>query len=239
MEYGKYSILVVDDQTLVRSLIVQVLKGLGFTTEHIHQAVDGMGALRSLNTRPLDVVLCDISMEPVGGLDLLKEVRMGRPHLSPSNIPFIFLSGHAERQNVQLAAQLHADGFVVKPPKPVDIEKALETAFSRPRPEPAPFRYAAVVTGTEYDRSYGFRLGACGFELTQTKDLPSADEAVLVPIEQAQADALLLADLISPTGHPLLTRGKRITAAQLRTLRNNVDVYGIQHLLIMDESPVA
>lgn len=236
MEYGKCTILVVDDQTLVRSLIVQVLKGLGFVSEHLHQAVDGMGALRSLNARPIDVVLCDINMEPVGGLDLLKEVRMGRPHLSPSNMPFIFLSGHAERQNVQLAAQLHADGFIVKPPKPVDIEKALEVAFSRKRPDPAPFRYAAIVTGTEYDRSYGFRLGDSGFELTHPGELPPAEQGLRLPVEEVQSDALLLADVVSPTGHALLKRGKRITAAQLRTLRNNIDIYGIQTLLVMDES---
>jgi CheY-like chemotaxis protein len=236
MQYDKCSIMVVDDQTLVRSLIVQVLKGLGFVQEHIHQAVDGMGALRSLNVRNIDVVLCDINMEPVCGLDLLKEVRMGRPHISASNLPFIFLSGHAERQNVQLAAQLHADGFIVKPPKPIDIEKALEVAFSRKRPDPAPFRYASVVTGTEYDRSYGFKLGDNGFELSHSQELPSAEEACLLPIQEVEADALLLADVASPTGHVLLRRGKRITAAQLRTLRNNIDIYGIKNLLVLDES---
>lgn len=238
MEYNKISIIVVDDQTLVRSLIVQVLKGLGFVQEHIHQSIDGMSALRSLNTRVIDVVLCDISMEPMGGLDLLKEVRMGRPLLSVSNMPFIFLSGYAERQNVQLAAQLHADGFVVKPPKPVDIEKALEVAFSRPRPDPAPFRYASIVTGTEYDRSYGFKLGDTTFEMSN-KELPPADEALRTPIQEVEADALLLADVVSPTGHVLLSRGKRITAAQIRTLCNNADVYGIETLLIMDERAIS
>lgn len=235
MQYDKLSIMVVDDQSLVRTLIAQVLKGMGFTTDHIHQAVDGMNALRSLNVRTIDAVLCDISMEPMCGLDLLKEVRMGRPHMSASNMPFIFLSGHSERHNVELAVQLDADGFIVKPPKPAEIEKALNLAFTRKRPEPAPLRYADIATGTEYDRSFGFRLGGNGFELANSQDLPG--EALEQALNEVEPDALLMADVLTASGHVLLRKGKRITAAQLRTLCRNVDMYGVHNLRVANESP--
>jgi CheY-like chemotaxis protein len=236
MQYGKLTIMVVDDQALVRSLLIQVIKGLGFVQERIHQAVDGMTALRSLNARHVDVVLCDISMEPMGGLDLLKEVRMGRPHVTPSTIPFIFLSGHSERQNVELAVQLHADGFIVKPPKPADIEKTLSNAFTRERPEGNPLHYAHISTGTEYDRTCGFRVGTHGFELADSQDLAVIGKsAVELTLAEVEPDSLLMADVVTPDGHLLLPKGKRITAGQIRTLHRNRS-YGVRSLIVADES---
>ncbi|RXZ43486.1 response regulator transcription factor [Crenobacter cavernae] len=238
LDYSKLSILVVDDQTLVRSLLAQLLKGLGFAVDHVHQAVDGLSALRSLNVRAVDVVLCDISMLPLNGLDLLKELRMGRPLATPSNVPFIFLSGHAERHNVELAAGLDADGFVVKPPKPVDIEKALGFALTRPRPAPDPFRYTHIATGSEYDRSHGFRLGVIGPALVLADDA-CFERARPQSLSDVGQDALLAEDLVSPTGRLLLRRGKRITAAQLAALRERPERFGVVELVIEDEDAPA
>ena len=102
-------------------------------------------------------MLCDVQMTPMNGMDLLKELRCGHT-MNPSNLPFVFLSGHADRSNVVLASQLHADGFVVKPPKPADVEKAIVAAMQRKRPEIDPFSYYGVATGSEYDRKVFGRL---------------------------------------------------------------------------------
>ena len=116
LDLTKLRILVVDDQLLVRSLLTQSLKAMGVNPENIYQAIDGATAKRALDGKPVDLVLCDLQMEPMNGMDLLKEIRCGRT-MNPPNMPFVFLSGHAEKQNIVLAAQLHADGFVIKPPQ--------------------------------------------------------------------------------------------------------------------------
>jgi DNA-binding NarL/FixJ family response regulator len=101
---AKLKILVVDDQSLVRMLVSQSLQAMGIRAENISQAPDST-AMRTLDMRMVDLVLCDVEMKPMNGLDLLKELRCGHT-ANVSNLPFIILSGHADRSNVTVAVQL-------------------------------------------------------------------------------------------------------------------------------------
>ncbi|PXX50136.1 response regulator [Aquitalea magnusonii] len=224
-ELEKLKILVVDDQSLVRTLVSQSLQSMGIRAENISQAPDGSTAMRTLDMRMVDLVLCDVEMKPMNGLDLLKELRCGHT-MNASNLPFIILSGHADRGNVTVAMQLHADGFVVKPPKPVDVEKAIMQALRRTRPEVDPFSYYGVDTGTDYDKKVFRRL----FE-PRPEDLPDAPNET-VTVNSAKPGAVLAEDLFSKSGHLLLPRGASISANQLAVLRNYSDRYGVQQLVV-------
>lgn len=234
IELEKLKILVVDDQSLVRTLVSQSLQTMGIRAEHISQAPDGSAAMRTLDMRMVDLVLCDVEMKPMNGLDLLKELRCGHT-ANASNLPFIILSGHADRSNVTVAVKLHADGFVVKPPKPADVEKAITQALKRARPEVDPFSYYSVDTGTDYDKKVFRRLFEPGAE-----DLPAVQEEI-VTIHSAKPGSVLAADLRSKSGHLLLPQGASISANQLAVLRNFSDRYGVHQLEIetSDQTPVA
>lgn len=224
-ELEKLKILVVDDQSLVRTLVSQSLQSMGIRAENISQAPDGSTAMRTLDMRMVDLVLCDVEMKPMNGLDLLKELRCGHT-MNASNLPFIILSGHADRGNVTVAVQLHADGFVVKPPKPVDVEKAISQALRRSRPEVDPFSYYGVDTGTDYDKKVFRRL----FE-PRPEDLPDGPNET-VTVNSAKPGAVLAEDLFSKSGHLLLPRGASISANQLAVLRNYSDRYGVHQLVV-------
>jgi two-component system, OmpR family, response regulator len=224
-ELEKLKILVVDDQSLVRTLVSQSLQSMGIRAENISQAPDGSTAMRTLDMRMIDLVLCDVEMKPMNGLDLLKELRCGHT-MNASNLPFIILSGHADRGNVTVAVQLHADGFVVKPPKPVDVEKAISQALRRTRPEVDPFSYYGVDTGTDYDKKVFRRL----FE-PRPEDLPDAPNET-VTVNSAKPGSVLAEDLLSKGGHLLLPRGASISANQLAVLRNYSDRYGVHQLVV-------
>ncbi|MBA4709662.1 response regulator [Aquitalea aquatica] len=224
-ELEKLKILVVDDQSLVRTLVSQSLQSMGIRAENISQAPDGSTAMRTLDMRMVDLVLCDVEMKPMNGLDLLKELRCGHT-MNASNLPFIILSGHADRGNVTVAVQLHADGFVVKPPKPVDVEKAISQALRRTRPEVDPFSYYGVDTGTDYDKKVFRRL----FE-PRPEDLPDGPNET-VTVNSAKPGAVLAEDLFSKSGHLLLPRGASISANQLAVLRNYSDRYGVHQLVV-------
>lgn len=224
-ELEKLKILVVDDQSLVRTLVSQSLQSMGIRAENISQAPDGSTAMRTLDMRMVDLVLCDVEMKPMNGLDLLKELRCGHT-MNASNLPFIILSGHADRGNVTVAVQLHADGFVVKPPKPVDVEKAISQALRRTRPEVDPFSYYGVDTGTDYDKKVFRRL----FE-PRPEDLPDGPNET-VTVNSAKPGSVLAEDLLSKGGHLLLPRGASISANQLAVLRNYSERYGVQQLVV-------
>uniref|UniRef100_A0A8W7PR16 Response regulatory domain-containing protein n=1 Tax=Anopheles coluzzii TaxID=1518534 RepID=A0A8W7PR16_ANOCL len=209
-ELEKLKILVVDDQSLVRTLVSQSLQSMGIRAENISQAPDGSTAMRTLDMRMVDLVLCDVEMKPMNGLDLLKELRCGHT-MNASNLPFIILSGHADRGNVTVAVQLHADGFV---------------ALRRTRPEVDPFSYYGVDTGTDYDKKVFRRL----FE-PRPEDLPDGPNET-VTVNSAKPGSVLAEDLFSKGGHLLLPRGASISANQLAVLRNYSDRYGVHQLVV-------
>ncbi|WP_199179873.1 response regulator [Chromobacterium sinusclupearum] len=226
-------ILIVDDQTLVRTLISQALQSMGVRQDHIYQAADGTAAMRMLDIRMVDIILCDVQMQPMNGMDLLKELRCGHT-ANVSNLPFVFLSGHADRSNVMMASQLHADGFVVKPPKPADVEKAIQTALQRARPEIDPFSYYHISTGTDYDKKVFGRL----FE-TRTPIAHDGPEESCLTLDKVKPGALLTRDLRSRSGHLLLPRGATISANQLSVLKDYSERYGVAQIFVLDNSETA
>ncbi len=227
-------ILVVDDQTLVRTLVSQAVRTLGFRSENIQQAFDGNNALHIMGVRQVDIVLCDIQMQPLNGLDLLKAVRSGRTS-NPPNLPFVFLSAHPDRSNIMTAAKLHVDGFIVKPPKPADIEKNLDAAFARKRPSIDPFSYIPIPTGSDYDST----LFGLSMLPEQSRDLDAilAGNACSVPLDEAKPESLLAQDLVTPDGVVLLPRGLHISSMQLKVLRDFRELYRVDCLSIATLSP--
>jgi two-component system, OmpR family, response regulator len=221
---ANHKFLVVDDQLLVRTLISQVLHSFGLPPDHILQATDGQHALRVLSARRVDLVLCDMQMSPVNGMDLLKAIRCGRTANSP-DLPFVFLSGHPEKSTILTAARFHADGFIVKPPKPSDIEKSLIAALNRPRPDIDPFAYIGIETGTEYDRSGYARVAAP----EPSPELNILLERFLVPYDVAAISVgdILAKNLTDRGGRTLLACGIKLQAFQVETLQKFQALYGI------------
>jgi len=233
MDFSRLKILVVDDQMLVRSLLTQSLKAMGVQPDNIYQAVDGATAKRALDGKPVDIVLCDLQMEPMNGMDLLKEIRCGRT-MNPPNMPFVFLSGHAEKQNIVLAAQLHADGFVIKPPKPAELEKNISAAMVRARPEPDPFAYYTIPTGSAHDKFvFGEQLQAAARKMDE-----DGHPVETLALKEVKAGRILGEDLYNKTGQLLLQRGSELTITQLRVLVNYPDRFGVQKVVLRKDDPV-
>ena len=228
VDLARLRIMIVDDQTLVRTLISQALQNMGVKSDYIFQAADGTTAMRLLDIRMVDIVLCDVQMLPMNGMDLLKELRCGHT-ANVSNLPFVFLSGHADRSNVVLASQLHADGFVVKPPKPADVEKAIQAAMHRPRPEIDPFSYYNIATGTDYDNKVFGKL----FE-TRAPVYQEEPAEQCLPLDKIKPGSYLTRDLRSKAGHLLLPRGATISANQLAVLKDFSERYGVAQIFVSE-----
>ncbi|WP_257279980.1 MULTISPECIES: SpoIIE family protein phosphatase [unclassified Endozoicomonas] len=114
------TILVIDDDTIVRESIVAYLEGSGFS---ILQAENGEQGLAIFKETPPDLILCDLRMPKLDGLSVLRSVR----ELSP-DMPFIVVSGAGVMTDVVQALRLGASNYLVKPI--VDLE-VLEYAINR------------------------------------------------------------------------------------------------------------
>ncbi len=107
----KLHVLVIDDAALIRDFIRQGLYAVLNQIE-ILEATNGRHAKGVLETKPVDVVLCDWEMPEVNGQELLAWIRS---HARLSKIPFIMVTGRGERDHVVAAMRAGIDGYVVKP----------------------------------------------------------------------------------------------------------------------------
>jgi DNA-binding NtrC family response regulator len=109
----KPSILIVDDEKVICEGLARYLSD-DYKT---YQAYDGMQAIDMVkNNRDLDVILCDLKMPGMDGIDLISRIRSAN-----KNVPMIIITAAAP-QNVCAAMKNGANGFLVKP---IDLEQLI------------------------------------------------------------------------------------------------------------------
>jgi two-component system, chemotaxis family, chemotaxis protein CheY len=102
--------LIVDDFSTMRRIVRGLLKEIGYT--NADEAEDGAVALRMLKTSKYDFVVSDINMPNMNGFDLLKAVKADD---SLKHIPVLMVTAEARKEDIVLAAQTGAAGYIVKP----------------------------------------------------------------------------------------------------------------------------
>ncbi|MBA4397857.1 MAG: two-component system response regulator [Syntrophus sp. (in: bacteria)] len=115
-------ILVVEDSTEVRRAIVQILE-----TEHyvVQQAEHGKAALKKLEGMTPDLILSDINMPLMNGIEFYKELRKN-PRWTP--IPFIFLTANDSPEDIQAGRELGVEDYLLKP---IDYDDLLKIVSAR------------------------------------------------------------------------------------------------------------
>ncbi len=104
--------LVVEDNDFMRDLIVRLMRQIGFG--ELREAVDGADALRTVMQFSPHLILCDINMKPMNGIEFVTQLQRAG-YTGANKIPTIFLTSHAEEEYVRQARTLGVDGFLVKP----------------------------------------------------------------------------------------------------------------------------
>ncbi|MBM3573442.1 MAG: response regulator [Alphaproteobacteria bacterium] len=124
----KRRILVVEDNSFIRSTAVKVLRTIG--VRHITEAIDGTSALRKIAAQSQHLIVCDIEMQPMNDLEFLKILRASTPADQPV-VPVKFLTSHAESEIVLQAKKLGVDPFLVKPISQVKLKERLDWIIER------------------------------------------------------------------------------------------------------------
>jgi len=118
------AILIVDDDDSVRDVLYDL-----FAEEHLcHLAATAEQALAFIGEQPYDVVITDISMPGLSGLELLGHLRQARP-----GTPVIVISGIGDRTHAEGLMRLGAFDFMLKPFRLEDIEKSVGRALEHGR----------------------------------------------------------------------------------------------------------
>ena len=104
------NILIVDDYKTMLRIIRNLLKQLGFN--NVDEATDGSMALQKLRDKDYGLVISDWNMEPMTGIQLLREVRADS---KLKNLPFIMITAESKTENVVAAKEAGVNNYIVKP----------------------------------------------------------------------------------------------------------------------------
>lgn len=100
-------VLIVDDEKGIREVLRDFFEGEGF---EVFEAADGAGALEMARKERFDVVLTDLKMPGLDGIQVLKEIR----HILPDTAALI-LTGHPSSESAVTAMEIGCDGYLNKP----------------------------------------------------------------------------------------------------------------------------
>lgn len=113
------SILIVDDEVIIRDLCSRALKGY-----RVLEAADGEEALRVFEGGGVDVILTDVMMPNMDGIELLKKLK----ELEPTLV-VIVMTGYADKDVILNALKADADDFITKPLNLLQLKTAIEKAL--------------------------------------------------------------------------------------------------------------
>jgi len=117
-----FNIMVVDDSETMRAVVKKVVGMSGVAVGEFHEAENGKKALEVLDSSWVDVILSDINMPEMGGIELIRAIK-GNEVLR--HIPVIFITTEASQVRIDEATNLGAAGYIQKPFVPETIKTVL------------------------------------------------------------------------------------------------------------------
>ncbi len=189
-------VLIVDDDGQIRQLLAAFLRDNGLD---VVLARDGVEMRQALGRAAVDLVVLDLMLPGVGGLDLCRDLRR------TSRVPVIMLTAKGDDTDRIVGLEVGADDYLAKPFNPRELLARIHAVLRRSTVDPAPGQ--PVRTGYVFD---GWRADLLRREL-------SSSDGVLVDLSGAEFD-LLLAFLESP--NRVLSRERL-----LETARGGPDVF--------------
>jgi two-component system chemotaxis response regulator CheY len=118
--------LIVDDFSTMRRIVRSLLKEMGCS--NADEAEDGVVALGMMKTQKYDFVVSDINMPNMNGFELLKAIKAadGLRH-----IPVLMVTAEARKEDIVMAAQCGAAGYIVKPFTKVTLEEKVQKILQK------------------------------------------------------------------------------------------------------------
>ncbi|MFP5206012.1 MAG: response regulator [Acidobacteriota bacterium] len=105
-------VLIVDDSSVMRKIIERALRQAGIEQLEVHEAASGNEALAFLSEAQVDLILSDINMPSMDGLELLRQLRARQ---AAPGVPVVMITTESSEQHVMQAIEAGAKGFLRKP----------------------------------------------------------------------------------------------------------------------------
>ncbi|MDO8645729.1 MAG: response regulator [Candidatus Planktophila sp.] len=125
MRESKRSVLVIDDNEDIRHLLTLILENAGFT---VLTGIDGADGLAQTRTAKPDLILLDAMMPGLNGFEVLEKIRNDRDS-KINSIPILMLTSRSSVEDIDMAIDLGATSYVVKPFRPEKLVQKVNSIF--------------------------------------------------------------------------------------------------------------
>lgn len=126
MDMKRARVVVIEDEKIMSTFILGSLRRMGILD--LFSFDNGLTALREIGALKPDLILTDVHMQPMGGIEFLKNLRsLADERLS--NLPVIFLSADSSASTVGETLPLGVAGYIVKPPNLKALAAKIEQAL--------------------------------------------------------------------------------------------------------------
>jgi len=206
---GKLNVLLVDDNRLAREILRRILSKLGF--ENITTAVDGKEALEFLGKNEIDLLLTDINMPHMNGLELLKSIRCGYNDVE-RGLPTIIVTALTDVNTLGLAISLDVNGFLTKPFKPLGVIQEILKVFAEGN---ADLRVKSYYLDCSTDPKNPETAVSANSE---NREKPAESKVELLSVFGLQPGMILAEDVTGSSGDLLLSKGFLLTQHSINRL---------------------
>lgn len=131
MRFELLKILLVDDNHHMRVLLTEILRAIG--VKQIYEANDGAEALALMRSHAIDIVMTDLSMQPMDGIDFVGLLR-NSPDSPNQMCPVIMITGHSTQRRVTEARDAGVNEFLAKPLTARGVLDRIGMVIDHPRP---------------------------------------------------------------------------------------------------------
>jgi CheY-like chemotaxis protein len=122
--------LVVEDNRHMRALLRELLHAIGI--QDVVEAADGHAAIELMHNRKNDLVLSDMAMRPMDGIEFTHHIR-NSDHSPNPFVPIIMITGHTEKHRVEMARDAGVTEFLAKPVTAQNLFARISEIVERPR----------------------------------------------------------------------------------------------------------
>lgn len=121
-------LLIVDDSSAMRKMVERALRMADLELTHVFEAGNGEEALEILRANPVDLILCDIHMPGMNGLDFLKSRPMEG---NAKGVPVVMITSASSEADVVQALAAGATGYIRKPFTPRQVREQIVPVLTR------------------------------------------------------------------------------------------------------------
>ncbi len=202
------TILIVDDEAKIVQLARDYLEHAGFSTL---TAADGKSALVSVRTHQPDLIVLDLGLPQLDGLDVTRSIR------KDSNVPIIMLTARSEESDKLIGLELGADDYITKPFSPKELVARVRTVLRRTENSDAT---------AEIIRAVDLTLDVPRMKLTRgddTIDLTPTEFQLLVALAQQPGRIFTRAQLLDAVRGVAFESYERAIDAHIKNIRHKIE----------------